>query len=66
MVTDAARVKDLDTDNNGESGSDEAGGGKVEHRELKTKEDINDYQKQKNILLEYLQYHLHVLPYFQS
>lgn len=44
MVADAARVKDLDTDNNGESGS-EAGGGKVEHRELKTKEDIKNYIK---------------------
>ena len=45
MVADAARVKDLDTDNNGESGSEEAGGGKVERRELKTKEDIKNYFK---------------------
>ena len=45
MVADAARIKDLDTENNEESGSDEAGGGKVEHRELKTKEDIKNYIK---------------------
>ena len=45
MVADAARVKDLDTDNNGESGSEEAECGKVEHRELKTKEDIKNYIK---------------------
>ncbi|MBQ7018678.1 MAG: hypothetical protein IJN06_06715 [Bacteroidales bacterium] len=45
MVADAARVKDLDTDNNGESGLDKNGGGKVERRELKTKEDIKNYFK---------------------
>lgn len=44
MVADAARIKDIDTENNGESVSDEAGG-KVEHRELKTKEDIKNYIK---------------------
>lgn len=44
MVADAARVKDLDSDN-GESGSEEAGSGKVERRELKTKEDIKNYVK---------------------
>ena len=44
MVADAARVKDLDMENV-ESGSDENGGGKVERRELKTKEDIKNYIK---------------------
>ena len=39
MVADAARIKDLDTEDNGGA----TGEGEVEHRSLKTKEDIMNY-----------------------
>ena len=39
MVADAARVKDLDAEDNGGA----TGEGKVERRSLKTKEDIMNY-----------------------
>lgn len=39
MVADAARIKDLDAEDNGGA----TGEGKVERRSLKTKEDIMNY-----------------------
>ena len=44
MVADAARLKDQEDGENG-GGNSENAGGKVERRELKTKEDIKNYIK---------------------